>query len=141
MFLLLYPLISNECFMEASINAWLAIVVGWQSIIMYTVLLRVQLGPTINLTLRSLYCNAYLFFTSCMLIIPWYFFEALKNSSSSYDIMNQYTHCSLCNIYRFRVTTRFWYFRYGYTGFFMMEMWYYQFQYIYLPYLYDTLLF
>lgn len=62
MFLLLYPLISNGCFMQASINACLAIVVGWQSIIMYTVLLRVQLDQTINLTLRPLYCNAYLFF-------------------------------------------------------------------------------
>lgn len=83
MFLLLYPLISNECFMEASINAWLAIVVGWQSIIMYTVLLRVQLGPTINLTLRSLYCNAYLFFhklhannTMIFFLKPWKIVQA-----------------------------------------------------------------
>ncbi|CAI7239826.1 CPS_collapsed_G0026500.mRNA.1.CDS.1 [Saccharomyces cerevisiae] len=36
----------------------------------YRIIKRVQLGPTINLTLRSLYCNAYLFFTSCMLILP-----------------------------------------------------------------------
>lgn len=79
MFLLLYPLISNECFMEASINAWLAIVVEWIFIIMYTILLRrMQLGPTINLTPRTLFCNAYLFFTSCMLILPWYFLKPWK---------------------------------------------------------------